>query len=297
MSRKMLFDFYIKIGAFFENSLQSVVSVVKVLLLSKLGLPKFSNQKTNASILGNGPSLNQALNENLSFLKETDMYCVNLFALSTAYALLKPQNYVLLDPAFFMFSEQNDSRQDIKKTFDAIIQQTDWSMRLFVPARNRNSYIAKKIKKERPNIQIYFFNYTIVRGFPAFRHWFFEHNIGMPQCQNILAASLYVAILQDYKNIYLFGADHSWHEEIRITEQNEFEMRQVHFYDNATQVKHEKVIDVRNNSLPKLQAQFLSLHKVFYSYEILGAFAKFRKINVLNASKKTYIDAFERVTV
>lgn len=293
----MLFDYYIKTSAFFENSLQSVVSVMKVILLSKLGLPKFSNQKPNASILGNGPSLNQALADDLDFLKETDIYCVNLFALSTVYASLKPQNYVLLDPAFFMFSEQNDGRQDIKKTFDAIIQQTNWPMRLFVPARSKSSYIVKKLKQERPNIQIYFFNYTIVRGFPAFRHWFFKHNLGMPQCQNILAASLYVALLQDYKNVYLFGADHSWHEEIRITEQNEFEMRQVHFYDNANNVKHEKVIDVRNNSRPRLHAQFLSLHKVFYSYEILGAFAKSRNIIVLNASKKTYIDAFERVTV
>lgn len=293
----MWFDYYIKTSAFFENSLQSAISVVKVLLLSKLGLPKFSNQKPNASILGNGPSLNQALADKLDFLKETDIYCVNLFALSTVYASLKPENYVLLDPAFFMFSEQNDGRQDIKKTFDAIIQQTDWPMRLFVPARSKSSYIVKKLKQERPNIQICFFNYTIVRGFPIFRHWFFKHNLGMPQCQNILAASLYVALLQDYKNVYLFGADHSWHEEIRITEQNEFEMRQVHFYDNANNVKHEKVIDVRNNSRPRLHAQFLSLHKVFYSYEILGAFAKSRNINVLNASSKTYIDAFERVTV
>lgn len=293
----MWFDYYIKTVAFFENSLQSAVSLVKVSLLSKFGLPKFSNQKPNASILGNGPSLNQALADNLDFLKETDIYCVNLFALSSVYASLKPQNYVLLDPAFFMFSEENDGRQDIKKTFDAIVQQTDWAMRLFVPARSRNSYIVRKLRQERPNVQICLFNYTIVRGFPAFRHWFFEHNLGMPQCQNILAASLYVALLQDYKNVYLFGADHSWHEEIRITEQNEFEMRQVHFYDNASNVKHEKVIDVRNNSRPRLHAQFLSLHKVFYSYEVLGAFAKSRKINVLNASKKTYIDAFERVTV
>lgn len=293
----MWFDYYIKTGAFFENSLQTAISIVKVFLLSKFGLPKFSNQKPNAAILGNGPSLNQALADNLDFLKETDIYCVNLFALSTVYASLKPQNYVLLDPAFFMFSEQNDSRQDIKKTFDAITEQTDWAMRLFVPVRSRNSYIVKKLKQERPNIQVCFFNYTIVRGFPAFRHWFFKHNLGMPQCQNILAASLYVALLQDYTNVYLFGTDHSWHEEIRITEQNEFEMRQLHFYDNANNVKHEKVIDVRNNSRPRLHAQFLSLHKVFYSYEILGVFAKSRKINVLNASKKTYIDAFERVTV
>lgn len=293
----MLFDYYIKMSAFFENALQSAVSLAKVLLLSKFGLPKFSNQKTNASILGNGPSLNQTLTDNLDFLKETDIYCVNLFALSTVYTSLKPQNYVLLDPAFFMFSEQNDGRKDIKKTFDAILQQTDWSMRLFVPARSRNSYIVKKLEQECPNIQICRFNYTVVRGFPAFRHWFFEHNLGMPQCQNILTASLYVALLQDYKNVYLFGADHSWHEEIRITEQNEFEMRQVHFYDNANNVKHEKVVDVRNNSRPRLHAQFLSLHKVFYSYEILNTFALYRRIKVLNASTKSYIDVFDKVKV
>ena len=132
--------------------------MIKVILLSKFGLSKFSNQKPNASILGNGPSLNQALADNLGFLKETDIYCVNLFALSTVYASLKPQNYVLLDPAFFMFNEQNDSRQDIKNSFDAIIQQTNWSMRLFVPFLSRNSYIIKKIKQERPNIQICLLN-------------------------------------------------------------------------------------------------------------------------------------------
>ncbi|WP_064196199.1 MULTISPECIES: hypothetical protein [Emticicia] len=292
-----MFDYYLKIGALFNHTIQTFVSILKVLLLSKFWLPKFSNQKKIASILGNGPSLNHALAENLNFLQETDTYCVNLFALSEVYSSLKPQNYVFLDPAFFMYDEQNDGRQDIKKTYEAIFEKTDWAMRFFVPASGRNSYFVKRLKKEKPNVQVCLFNYTIVRGFPAFRNWIFKHNLGMPQCQNILAASLYVALVQNYESVYLFGADHSWHEEMRITEQNEFEMRQIHFYDNSADIKHEKVVDVRNNSRPSLQAQFLSLHKVFFSYEILRSFAQSRHIKVLNASKKTYIDAFERVKI
>ena len=74
-------------------------------------------------------------------------------------------------------------------------------------------------------------------------------------------------------------------------------MRQVHFYDNTSEIKHEKVVDVRNNSRPRLHAQFLSLHKVFYSYEILQAFAEFKKIKILNASTKSYVDAFEKIKI
>ncbi len=293
----MWFDYYIKTGIFFENILQSTISVMKVLLLSKFNLPKFSNKKNNASILGNGPSLNQTLADNLNFLTETDTYCVNNFASSPVYAQIKPQNYVILDPAFYMFSPENDARQDIKQTLEAILSFTDWKMRFFVPTRSRNAFIVRQLKQHKPNIEVCFFNYTIVRGFAFFRHWFFKQNLGTPQCQNVMAVCIYVALLQNYKNIYLFGADHSWHEEIRINEQNEFEMRQVHFYDKTSEIKHEKVVDVRNNSRPRLHAQFLSLHKVFYSYEILQAFAEFKKTKILNASTKSYVDAFEKIKI
>ncbi len=282
---------------FFQNLLDSCISLAKVLLISRFSLSKFHKNRETASILGNGPSLNQSLEESGQFIKSTDIYCVNNFALSQVYTVVQPQNYVMLDPAYFLYSPANAARKDVEQNIKAILEHTSWQMRLFVPSGFRDSFIVKEILKNKPNIRVCFFNYTIVRGFEWFRHWFFRNNLGMPQCQNILAACTYLAVLQGYKEIYLWGADHSWHEEIRISENNELEMRQLHFYDNQSQIKHEKVIDVRNNSRPKLHAQFLSLHKAFYAYEILQKFAISKGVKILNASKKSYIDAFDRIIV
>ncbi len=293
----MIVNIVLGIGVFFENFFQSMLSLAKVLLMSSFNLPKFLNQKPTASILGNGPSLNQSLEESLAFIKETDIYCVNNFASSSIYTAIKPQNYVMLDPAYFLYSAENSERKDIEKTLEAILSLTDWNMKIFFPAKHRNSYLVNEIRKAKPTIQICFFNYTIVRGFVFFRNWFFKHNLGMPQCQNIMGACIYVALVQNYSTIYLFGADHSWHEEIRITEQNELEMRQVHFYDNTSNTKYQKVVDVRDNTKPKLHSQFLSLHKAFFSYEILNTFAEYRNTKILNASKKSYIDTFERISL
>lgn len=292
-----IFSIYLQIGLFFKNLFSSLLSIVKVFLLSKffVKLPKPTLKK--ASILGNGPSLRTTLASDLSFIETTDIYAVNLFASSAEFTQIKPQNYVMLDPAFFLFSQENNGREDIKKTLDCLIKNTSWEMNLFVPQKAKKSFLVKEIAQNNQNIQFQYFNYTIVEGFTWFRHRMFNLNLGMPQCQNILACALFLAIRRKYDEIYLFGADHSWHEEIRVSESNDIEVKQVHFYDKADQVKHQKVLDVNTKTHSDLQAIFLSLYKVFYGYGILKQYADYQSIKVLNASKKSYIDTFERVSL
>lgn len=291
------FSIYIQTGAFFKKLFSSFLSVLKIILLSKfsLKLPKSTLKK--ASVLGNGPSLKTTLANDLDFFKTTDIYAVNLFASATEFVQIKPQNYVALDPAFFLFSPENDGRADIKKTLDCLIKDTSWAMNMFVPYRAKKSYLVQQISQNNKNIQFCYFNYTIVEGFAWFRHRMFNLNLGFSQCQNILACALFLAIRRKYDEIYIFGADHSWHEEIRVSETNDIEIKQVHFYDNETQVKHQKVLDVNTNVHSDLQTTFLSLHKAFYGYQILKQYADYQGIKVYNASVKSYIDAFERVKI
>lgn len=286
---------YLQIGVFFQHLFGSFLSVAKIILLSKfsLKLPKATLKK--ASILGNGPSLKTTLATDLDFIKTTDIYAVNLFSSSAEFTQIRPQNYVILDPAFFLFSPTNDGRADIKKALHCLITNTSWEMKLFVPYKAKNSYFVQQISKDNQSVQFYYFNYTIVEGFAWFRHRVFNLNVGMSQCQNILACALFLAIRRRYDEIYLFGADHSWHEEIRVSETNEIEVKQVHFYDNAAQVKHQKVLDVNTNVHSNMQTIFLSLYKAFYGYGILKQYADYQSVKVYNASAKSYIDAFERV--
>ena len=277
--------------------IDTVLSLLKVVIKSRFSVVIPPPQRTVCAILGNGPSLRQSLDTDLAFIRKTEMICVNNFASSPEYAQLQPMNYALLDPAFFLYSEQNNSRKDVEKTIRCLVNLTVWPMTLFVPQSARGSYLIGQLHRKHPNVSVVFFNYTVVRGYAWFRHFIFRKGWGMPQSQNILAASLYLAITRRFKEVYLFGADHSWHEEIRMSESNELLMKQEHFYDKPGTVAYIPVYDVVKKETSRMSAQFASLSKAFYSYEILRDYAASLNVQVLNASAKSYVDAFRRVKI
>jgi hypothetical protein len=271
----------------------SVVSVLKLLVRSRFGLKLPARQRPTCAILGNGPSLNESLRDHTEFLQQTELVAVNGFSLSTVYTSLKPQNYVLLDPAFFHYTP-GGSREDVGQMLDAILTQTFWPMNLYVPWRGRNAYLIQQIRARNPQITPVFYNYVIIRGFRWLRHGLFRAGLGMPQCENVLAAALFLMLGREFETIYLFGADHSWHEQLRLADTNELSIRQPHFYDTAQTVVHQPVISPVTKQTARMASQFLSFYRAFYSYEILKQYADRQEVKVINASVKSYIDAFEK---
>ena len=277
--------------------IDTVLSFLKVLIKSRFSVEIPAPQRSACSILGNGPSLRQSLDNDLAFIRATETVCVNNFASSPEYALLQPMNYALLDPAFFLYSEQNNSRKDVEKTIRCLVNLTIWPLNLFVPQSARGSYLVEQLAGKHAQVRIVYFNYTVVRGYAWFRHFIFRRGWGMPQSQNILAASLYLAITRRFKEVYLFGADHSWHEEIRMSDTNELLMKQEHFYDKPGDIAYIPVYDVVKKETSRMSAQFASLSKAFYSYEVLRDYAASLNVQVLNASAKSYVDAFKRIKI
>ena len=277
--------------------IDTVLSLLKVLVKSRFSVNIPAPQRSSCSILGNGPSLRQSLDNDLHFIQKTETVCVNNFAASPEYAQLQPMNYALLDPAYFLYSEQNNSRKDIEKIIRCLVNLTVWPLNLFVPQSARGSYLVSELTGKHPHVRIVYFNYTVVRGYAWFRHFIFRKGWGMPQSQNILAASLYLAITRRFKEVYLFGADHSWHEEIRISDANELLIKQEHFYDKPGEAAYLPVFDVVKKETSRMSSQFVSLSKAFYSYEILRDYAASMNVQVLNASAKSYVDAFRRVKI
>ncbi|MBO0939403.1 hypothetical protein J2I47_22835 [Fibrella sp. HMF5335] len=282
--------------------ISTLASLLKILIKSRFSVDIPAPQRPVCAILGNGPSLRQSLENDLAFIREAELYCVNNFASSPEYALLQPMNYALLDPAFFLYSEQNNDRKDVEKTIRCLVNMTTWPMNLFVPQSARGCYLVQQLTGKHPNgishqVKTVFYNYTVVRGYAWFRHFVFRKGWGMPQSQNILAASLYLAITRRFTDIYLFGADHSWHEEIRVSDANELLMKQEHFYDKPGDATHIPIYDVVKKETSRMSAQFASLSKAFYSYEILRDYAQYMNVRVLNASAKSYVDAFTRIKI
>ena len=283
----------------FLNALAaSLLSLLKVMVRGRYATRLPARQLPVCSVLGNGPSLNQSLTEQFDFIRQTEMVCVNNFAHADIFTRLQPQNYVISDPNYFLFSEQTTDRDDIRQTLAIFLNRVDWPMTLYVPHFARDSYLLRTIEQGNSKISVVYFNYTVVRGFQWLVYWLYEKGLGMPQAQTVIIAALTLMINRQFDRIYLFGADTSWHEEIRLNDQNQLLIKQIHFYDKPKDITHQPVYsDAQRQRTFSMASQFLSLHKVFRGYEVLRDYADHRSVKILNASAKSYIDAFEREKV
>lgn len=295
---------YIQI--FIENVTQTILTILKVILLSHY-FPKKSWLKNDAKeclILGNGPSLNELINNSSQFIKGKILICVNYFARTDFYKLLKPNYYIITSPEYFGTEEKLDWDQDRMLTFQAISENTDWEMTLLVPylARKRKSLV--KMLNSNPNIKIHYFNNTPIDGFTSINHWFYNLDLGMPRPHNVLIPAIFLSIKLKFGKVYLAGADHSWLKNIYVDEDNQVLLSQKHFYDTDQSKTHDKNT---NKSQPMYiggSKRKRKLHEVltkyvysFRSYWELNRYAQSRGTRILNITSNSFIDAFERVKI
>lgn len=292
----MIERIYKSIAQFLNDLIESIVTLLRILVQSRWPPPLPPRRQPVCSVLGNGPSLTDTLQNHLTFLAQTELVCVNNFAHSPYFAQLRPQNYVIVDPNYFVFHEQSTDRPDIRQTIDAFRTAVDWPMTLYVPRFAKGSYVIRTIQGGNPNIQVVFTNYSVARGFRWLRHWLYRTGWGMMQSQTVIVAALFFMINRRFDVIYLFGADQSWHEQIRISEGNQVLMQQLHFYEQGKDVAYEPIYsDKHRTRTDSMANQFLSLHKAFRGYEVLRDYADSVGVRIFNASSKSYIDALERV--
>lgn len=288
---KRLEQVYNAINDFLTNVINSSVSIAKILLQSSFSstrnLPQDDKGK-DCVILGNGPSLADSLIEYASNLDKYQLIAVNSFALTKEYELLKPAYYVIHDPAFWTAKHELPS-----KVFDAIRKKTDWSMTLYIPTKAQKNNSVNSLASDK--IQIVYYNYTVYKGFRDLGFFFFKRNLAMPQSQNVLVACLYLAINNGFKNIYILGADHTWHENLAVNENNILCLKDFHFYDNGAEINlkpFRKGLDTTETH--KVSEIFEIWAKVFRGYEMIASYARKTRTNIYNSSKVTFIDAFER---
>jgi hypothetical protein len=281
---------YKEASGFLNQFTNTCISILKVLLRSKFFLKLPEADQKSCVILGNGPSLKTSINNHETFLKSHSLFCVNSFAMSEAYTEFKPQQYVILDNSFW----ESDGKI-ILDTLDALNTKTTWPLKLYLPSIAAGSSKFNTLAKKNPNIQIHYYNYTVFKGFTGISNWFFSKNLGMPQSQNVLVASIFIAINSGFKEIFLVGADHTWHENLHVDEKNVLCLKDVHFYDNEIKTNYvpfKKGMDLKETF--KVHEIFATWSKTFYGYIILEKYAAYKKCKIYNTSEVTFIDAFER---
>jgi hypothetical protein len=248
--------------------------------------------KTSCIILGNGPSLNESLQKHPDFFKPHSLVCVNAFSLSDEYARLQPRYYVILDPSFWV-----ETNEFLAGVMNGIKEKTSWKLNLFIPYQSENSAFIKSVT-ENKNITLSFFNYTVFKGFPSISNWFCKKNLAMPQSQNVLVAAIFLSINAGFKEIYIVGADHTWHQSLHVDDSNRLCIKDVHFYNsNEPAVYKPFRVAQTSEKTHRVDQIFAIWAKTFYGYIAMNNYADYRGAIIYNASEVSFIDAFKRIKI
>jgi hypothetical protein len=267
----------------------TVVSLVKILVSSRK-TPEFPGPGSDTCIvLGNGPSLKTSFQKYPGHFERFPLICVNSFCLSPEYDQLKPGYCVMLDSG--LWKADNEFVQNV---LNALLTKTTWTMHLIIPHDAAGSALLRNLNNHA-HIRIHLINYVVFKGFSSVGHYFYKKNLAMPQCQNVLVASLFCAINLGFSKIEFFGADHNWHEQLAVREDNVVCIRQVHFYENREEVSFlpfYKTMHVKETF--RMDEAFHAWAKVFHGYFNILNYATSRSVKIVNSSEVSFIDAFER---
>lgn len=253
----------------------------------------FNKKKNSIVVLGNGPSLNADRQEVLSWVGQKDFVCVNNFCDDELYIALKPNIYIFLDAYFFSDDAHQSWVARREKTFDILNNSTDWDMTIIVPCSAKLDIITNRIN----NKKIKFFKFNTQPLFTSeltrFQEWLFDIGLYGPPQINVLIYGIYLSVIAGYKDIKIYGADLSFHNDVEVNQiNNQLYIKYRHFNEkNAVEplLKNpDKIEPWRMSELMKLTAD------TFYAHEIINAYALKKGICIENASNYSLIDAYPR---
>tara|TARA_Y100001958_G_C21247189_1_gene578242 strand:+ start:5313 stop:6134 length:822 start_codon:yes stop_codon:yes gene_type:complete len=268
-----------KIESLFLNVYLNIRSLLIVLFFSKKSKINLSNS-SNACILLNGPSLLNDLKKNKL---RGEIYVSNDFALTDEFRIIKPNNYVLVDPFFF----NNNKRS--KNIFNSIFN-AEWNINLYLPVKYKPLF-NKRINKNY--IKIYYFNHYEISGNSALTHKIFNFRLGMPKCQNVLIAILMICIWKNHSLINLYGSDHNWIHYLTLDKKNNLCLSNHRFFDISKEKKIKPWLDQHGNNY-KMDEILSKLSLMFKGYNEIAYYSKIKKIKIINKTKNSLIDAFKK---
>ncbi|MFN5890745.1 MAG: hypothetical protein ACK448_10140 [Bacteroidota bacterium] len=291
--------------------IQTAISCAKIAIRSKYFLPLYQPKIPTIVILGTGPSAKSALEYLKTNTVNTPLLAVNKFSCQPDFFQLKPSYYLMLDMYFFDFTENvyinpaqhpivafkpdfEQTQTMINETWEAL-KTVDWPITFFVPQLYNNTFIVNHLRKTNKNITFITYNYTVINGFNRFKNWIYNQRLGSPQCENVINSCIMTCIQNGFSTIYFAGADHNFHININVADDNTIIRTESHFYEDKN-LKHPLLKQNPDGTTGKitLKELFHSLVKVHAGYEETRRYGDYKGISIYNLTPGGYVDAFER---
>ena len=248
----------------------------------------FSGRKKNnrLCILGNGPSFS-LVEKHLEELNNVDFLAVNQSINTELFFKLKPKMFVIVDMIYWMHPDS----EFVVKTYENA-KRIDWNIEIFLPF-NFPSYMKRELESNSFITVCRYANNSWepeLKGAQQLKWWLYKKGLVSPNGSNVSLAAIYTAILNGYKNIYLFGVEHSWMRDVRVNAQNEVVLIDRHYYGDTEHVW----VDYEGKPIHLID--FLSSQLCTFTMHMnLRRFADYLgDVKIINCTEGSYIDAYER---
>lgn len=253
----------------------------------------FNKHHDEVHVLGNGPSMKVDKKNLQQYASKGDFYCVNNFCDDELYTTLKPVCYFFLDKYFYSFDAHPDWVARREKTFKKINSVTDWDMQIFIPYFADENVLMKHIFRE--NVKIIKVN--VVNSIVPMDQWrgrfLLSSGLFTPPDYNVLIYAIFFSVWAKYKKVNIWGADLSFHKDVDVDQTtNDLVIKTRHFNE-------EDKIEVLKKNPRKIEkwkmSELLEVSSItFKAHELINDFASLEKIEVVNRSHYSLIDAYRR---
>lgn len=259
-------------------------------------LNAFNGKK--AFILVNGPSLKEALADYDKGVNHFDenSFMVNLSPLDPHFFQIKPKHFLLSDPIFYQDFEQK--KEQVRKMYDLLENKVDWEMYLYIDFFNEweNKKLIEYSRITNPHIHFIKLNrWHCSELAPSLRHKLYKNGWFMPEDGTIANVAIYVALIEGYKEIELYGADHNMFLELAVNDKNELCSLDSHFYENEKPKLHPlKNCNTTEDKVFRVHEFLYIVYVMFYSHNLLRQFADYMGAKVVNCTPGSMIDSYTR---
>lgn len=273
------------------DAIGSLLNFWKALIISKYNTHLEKTSRTELTILANGPSLGEVLSEQLKF--DTDVMVVNSFHKTKGFIKIKPKYYIISAPEFWLPMTDTTYINMQNELEEAIKNKVNWEMIFLIPFKSVKHGYKRKLENLNSKVSVRFYNDTAVDSTTFLDVFLINNKLAMPRPHNVLIPSLMTGIWMGYKQINIYGADHSWLPEIRVSEDNQAIIGQFHFYSKRNEIAA-KPMYKQGEQERKLHEILHKLYLSFKAYHTIEAWSIKRGVKIFNKTKGSFIDAFER---
>lgn len=246
----------------------------------------YGERKTPLFILGNGPSFGK-VKERITDRSNVNICAVNYSILTDEYFELKPEMHVFADPCVF-----DVNYPESIKLYEVLEKKLCWPLNIFVPYGIPQQAVSRLSKNENVKIVRYSRVNIDLRSylFKRLELCFYKKGLAIPVAMNVIVACIFCGINSGYKNLYLYGVEHSWMKHVSVNMKNEVCLEDVHYYGSTKSVW-------TNSSgitftMYSLYTNFAILYK---SYEKLKSYVSYLKdVHVINRTPDSFIDTFPK---